>query len=54
MAPSKKAATPAHVISLRKLSEDLYWRIKVRAAESRQGVEEYIMGILDDATKKTG
>lgn len=48
-----KERTPSngHVISLRKLSDDLYWRIKERAVHARQGIEEYVVTILEEATK---
>ena len=51
MEKPKEAAAHEHVISLRKLSDDLYWRIKERAVKARQGIEEYVVTVLEEATK---
>ena len=48
------ASTPAttHAINLRKVPDDLYWKLKMRAAESRQGLEAYVLSVLERAASK--
>ena len=51
MTAAKSEEPKLHAINLRRVSDELYWRIKERAAQNRKGVEEYVTLVLEEATK---